>query len=344
MQEAARLLGGRYRLGARLGGGGMADVYRGMDIRLQRVVAVKVFRSGTDETGRARFEEEARLLAGLNHPGLVSLYDASASDDEPYLVMQLVEGETLAQTLLQGPLPPQQVRELGRDLAEVLEYVHANGIVHRDVKPSNVLLSADGVFLADFGISRLVDAVGNLTGSEVVGTAAYMAPEQVRGRGIGYVVDVYSLGLVLLECVTGHVEYPGTSAESALARLARPPHFPDELPEPLASVLRAMTAEDPQYRPSAADCVAALRGERMPVPDPTRHMPQPMPEPDEKRRRWWPWVSALAGVLVVLAAVLVLRPGQASNAPHPKLPPAVGAPGVSRLPSDLANLERMVGG
>lgn len=341
MQEAARLLGGRYRLGARLGGGGMAEVFRGMDTRLERLVAVKVFRSGTDATGRARFEEEARLLAGLNHPGLVSLYDASASDDEPYLVMQLVEGETLSQRLLQGPFPPHQVRQLGRDLAEVLDYVHSNGIVHRDVKPSNVLMSADGVFLADFGISRLVDAVGSLTGSEVVGTAAYMAPEQVRGRGIGYPVDVYSLGLVLLECVTGRVEYPGTSAESAMGRLARPPRIPDDLPEPLAGVLRAMTATDPQERPSAGECAAALRGESTRLTNPTRPLGQPVSVPVARRRHWWPWVGAVVAVAAILTAVLLIRPGAA---PAPKLPPAAGQPGVSRLPTDLGNLERMVGG
>jgi serine/threonine protein kinase len=335
----------------------MADVYRGMDIRLERAVAVKVFRLGTDEVGRARFEEEARLLAGLNHPGLVSLFDASANDAEAYLVMGLVEGETLAASLRRGPLPPYRVIELGRDLAEVLDYVHGNGIVHRDVKPSNVLVAPNGeVFLADFGISRLADAVGRLTRtSDVIGTAAYMAPEQVRGRIAEYAADVYSLALVLLECVTGRVEYPGTGAEAAIARLSRPPNVPSDLPEPLAGALLAMTATDPEARPTAGQCADWLASAVSPVggyrtsllptaPPGTAEFPVP-DTGGKKRRRWWPWVAAAGAVVVgATAAAVTLLPQVQPAHPAPNLPPVAGAPGAGRLPADLTNLERMVSG
>lgn len=389
-EPPARLLGDRYRLGACLGGGGMADVYRASDIRLERLVAVKVFRSGTDESGRARFEEEARLLAGLNHPGLVPLYDAGAGDGELYLVMHLVSGETLSSTIARGPMPSGHVAEIGRQLAEVLGYVHDNGIVHRDVKPSNVLISQEGrVFLADFGISRLADAVGQMTGTGIImGTATYMAPEQVRGDHVGFPADVYALGLVLLECVTGQVEYAGSGVETAVARLARQPHVPVGVPEPLGGLLRSMTALDPAQRPSAAECAAALSPEAIQaaVPPPTSAesttdirpvlattpattpatataasadpadpptipgtrmfgAEAPLENPPKSRGivRFWPWLAAGAAGVVLLLAVLLLLP----SVPEPtdssaQLPPAAGPPGAARLPEDLANLDRLV--
>lgn len=358
-ENTARLLGGRYRLGGYLGGGGMADVYRAMDVRLQRVVAVKVFRSGVDATGRQRFEEEARMLAGLHHPGLVPVFDSSAGDgDELFLVMQLVEGHTLADAIAQGPMPPQEVQRLGRELSEVLDYVHESGIIHRDVKPSNVLISHDSrVFLADFGVSRLTDAVGRLTSSGIVGTATYMAPEQVRGSESTFPLDVYSLGLVLLECATGRVEYPGTGVETAMARLARPPHVPGDLPEPLVSTLRAMTATDPAQRPSARECAALLGGEqaaaptirieRSPVDDAptqpgTRLYPMGAQATAPARGRWR-LAAGGAAALAVLAGLLVFWPsGTPERPPEPTLPPASGPAGVQRLPADLANLERLV--
>ncbi|WP_190822889.1 serine/threonine-protein kinase [Saccharopolyspora pogona] len=256
------LLGERYRLGARLGSGGMADVYRAMDTRLQRVVAAKCFRSGTDAAGRERFAEEARILAGLSHPGLVTVHDFSASEDELYLIMELVEGPTLSEVIAEGPLPPEQVADLGGQLASVLAHVHDNGIVHRDVKPSNVLISNDGkTFLTDFGISRLADAVARMTSSGIiVGTATYMAPEQVSGGDVGHPVDVYALGLVLLECVTGKVEYPGAGAESAVARLVRAPEVPIGIPAHLHRALLAMTAAGPERRPTAAQSADLLSG------------------------------------------------------------------------------------
>lgn len=269
MSDAPPLLGGRYRLGRRLGKGGMSEVFRGVDTKLERPVAVKVFRSNADRTSRQRFSDEARLLARLSHPGLVTVHDAGSGgeDGEPYLVMQLVEGRTLTDVLKGGVLTPDQVVELGRRLAWVLGYVHQNGIVHRDVKPSNVLITDDGqVFLADFGISLLVDKVGRMTETGIVmGSAHYMAPEQVRDEDFGFPADIYALGLVLLEALTGRTEYDGTKAEAAVARLVRAPNIPEDLPDPLAATLRAMTAAEADDRPSAAQCVRILAGE---VPPP----------------------------------------------------------------------------
>lgn len=365
--QSPALLGGRYRLGASLGGGGMADVYRATDTRLGRLVAVKIFRAGTDQVGRARFEEEARLLAGMNHPGLVTVHDASATDAELFLVMELVNGENLADALGRGPLPAAQVLEVGRRLAEVLDYVHDQGIMHRDVKPSNVLLSVDGgVYLADFGISRLADAVGRMTGSGVIGTAAYMAPEQVNGTAPGFAADIYALGLVLLECLKGAPEYPGNGVETVVARLTRPPEVPEEVPEPLRSTLRAMTSTDPQQRPSAADCLAAFRGDveitqRIPLVSDERTMPAQKPvhrpatavydqpladeQPFPAGNRRWPLmvVGAAVAAFVVLLIVLGVNSGDsASNVPP--LAPVSGPAGADRMPQDLGNLERLVHG
>ncbi|MCI2423917.1 serine/threonine protein kinase [Saccharopolyspora sp. K220] len=344
----APLLGGRYQLGARLGGGGMADVYRAMDTRLQRVVAAKVFRAGTDVVGRERFVEEARTLAGLSHPGLVTVHDFSASEDEVYLIMALVDGRTLADVISAGPLPPQRVAELGSHLADVLAHVHDNGIVHRDVKPSNVLIAGDGrAYLADFGISRLVDAAARMTSSGlIVGTATYMAPEQVSGAEVSYPADVYALGLVLLECVTGKVEYSGAGAESAVARLVRPPEVPIDIPPNLNRALLAMTADEPQRRPTAAQSAELLSGQateviapQRPAPLPTQHLPVEELRVESRRNlRPWLLIGAFTVLLVALIGYFSLPPEPAP----PTLPPASGPAGVARLPEDLANLERLV--
>ncbi|MBO0827335.1 MAG: serine/threonine protein kinase [Streptosporangiales bacterium] len=199
-----RVLAERYEIEERIGGGGMADVYRALDRRLDRSVAVKVFRPGTDTAGRNRFEAEARLVAGLAHAGLVPVYDVGLDGAAPFLVMQLVDGPTLAQQVATGPLSAGRTARIGMELARTLAYVHARGIVHRDVKPSNVLLDPTGrVLLTDFGVSRLVDAARMTATGQAIGTAAYLAPEQVRGATAGPAADVYALGLVLLECLTG---------------------------------------------------------------------------------------------------------------------------------------------
>ncbi len=260
---AGRVLGGRYRLEALLGRGGMAEVHRATDLRLDRPVAVKLFRQDTDRDSARRFTEEAHTLANLGHPGLVAVYDSGVEGDQPYLVMELVSGWPLSEVTAQEQLPLDEIVRIGVALGEVLGYVHQQGIVHRDVKPSNVLIGRDNrIRLADFGTARPAQS-----GGPGFGTPAYLAPEQVRGEFVGPPADVYALGLVLLEAVTGRVEYPGTASESAGARLNRSPAVPAELPDNLRSALLAMTDPDPGVRPTAAQAVRMLREEpeRAPV-------------------------------------------------------------------------------
>ncbi|MFF3906630.1 protein kinase [Streptomyces sp. NPDC001848] len=259
LQTSSDMVGGRYRLGARIGRGGAADVHEAFDVRLGREVAVKLFRPDTDPRMEERFSEEAVLLARMQHPGLVTVYDAGRHRERAYLVMQLIKGETLRTRLAAGPLSPGLTAELGAALAQALAHVHGVGIVHRDVKPSNVLLDASGApHLADFGIARLVNATRHTVSDVLIGTAAYLAPEQVLGQEVGPSADVYALGLVLLECLKGELEYEGTPLESAVARLHRRPVVPPSVPHQLARLLRAMTAHDAETRPGAEHCAQAL--------------------------------------------------------------------------------------
>ena len=225
-------VGGRYRLEQLVGRGGSAEVWAAEDEALGRRVALKlVTATGGEDAGRVG--DEARLLARLSHPGLVPVYDAGTDEaGRPWVVMELVLGETLADAVARGPLSPERTAEVGRVLAEALAHVHGEGLVHRDVKPANVLLGRDGrVRLTDFGIARLVDAARVTSTGMMVGTASYLAPEQVAGEPVGPPADVYALGLVLLECLTGQREYAGSTVEVALARLQRPPQVPPALPD-----------------------------------------------------------------------------------------------------------------
>lgn len=224
------LVADRYRLVSLLGRGGTAEVWRAEDDALGRSVALKLVTVPTDDSA-ARAGEEARLLARLSHPGLVPVYDAGTDErGRPWVVMELVEGETLADTVKRGRMPSQRVAVIGRSVAEALGYVHAQGLVHRDVKPANVLIGHDGrVRLTDFGIARLVDSARVTSTGMMVGTASYLAPEQVAGETVGPPADVYALGLMLLECLTGAREYAGSTVEVALARLHRQPSIPTTL-------------------------------------------------------------------------------------------------------------------
>jgi serine/threonine protein kinase len=362
------LLDERYRLGERLGGGAVADVYRAVDERLSRPVAVKVFRGDAAEQLQ-RHEAEMRTLARLDHPSLVTVFDAGTDHDRPYLVMQLVEGTTLAEILRDGPVPAQRVAAYGAALADALAYVHGQGFVHRDVKPANVLVGRDDrVMLADFGIARLVDSAHVTATGDVLGTPAYFAPEQVAGEAVGSPADVYALGLVLLECLTGERAYTGTAMEVAMARLHRDPEVPESLPLPWRSLLEWMTTRQPSDRPSAAEVAASLRqiaaglpsdastvAIRRPAPRPreeTMVMPatqamtqsvEPAATPAGTGRRFSPAVVAL---VVLVAAAIGIAVAFAVNRNASTGDNTVFKPGKPTLQqpyeTDVQRLERLV--
>ncbi|ROP63803.1 GAF domain-containing serine/threonine-protein kinase [Curtobacterium sp. ZW137] len=269
-QEAQQaLLAGRYRLTSVIGRGGMSIVYAAHDDTLDRPVAVKVFHPGLVDI--ARQEAEQGVLASLDHHNLVSLLDAGVVTDQHgaqqrFIVMALVHGQDLEERLALGPLASRHIAEIGYDMAEAMHYIHDRGVVHRDVKPSNILLVDYGnaadrarARLTDFGIA-LAQGVERLTADGVTtGTAAYLSPEQASGGEVGPASDVYSLGLVLLQCFTRRREFPGSLVESAVARLSRDPVVPEPLPPHWQDVLRAMTARDPAARPTGGALVSLLR-------------------------------------------------------------------------------------
>ncbi len=273
-------LGRRYHLEHPLGRGGSGEVFRATDARLQRAVALKLFpiSTATPEEIR-RYAHEARILSTLAHPSLVALLDVGADvlpDTGPvaFLVMELVDGRTLRDTLLDGPLAPSLVADIGRQLALALGHAHGAGVVHRDVKPSNVMVAADRadsghrdapwmpVVLADFGIA-VTTAGAPHAPRGTSGTAGYQSPEQALGDPAGPPSDVYSLGLVLLECLTGARAYPGDPLSSSLARLLDPVEVPVEFGRDWSRLLLAMTAEDPAARPPTAMVAAELRALRV---------------------------------------------------------------------------------
>lgn len=269
--DSDALIAGRYRLGTLIGRGATASVYRAQDERLGRDVALKLFApqlGGPDEL--ARHENEMRLLATFNHPSLVTLFDAGTDHRDPehartFLTMELIHGPDLYSRLRDRPLTTQDVAHIGADLASALEYVHGRGIIHRDIKPANVLLPEAPVGspirpkLTDFGIARIIEGTRLTATGTMVGTAAYLSPEQATGSALGPASDIYSLGLLLLECLTGKLEYPGTSVESAVARLHRPPRVPEALGTRWVDLLTAMTSTEPSARPGALEVEQALR-------------------------------------------------------------------------------------
>ncbi|HWV87204.1 MAG TPA: serine/threonine-protein kinase [Capillimicrobium sp.] len=262
----AELLLGRYRLVRRLGSGGFGTVWLAHDERLQRDVAVK--RIPLDDTDPERAQREAQAAARLSHPGIVALYETGADEEACYLVSELVRGDTLRDLLDAGALSDRDVVVIGAGLCEALAHAHARGVIHRDVKPGNVMVCeqhADGgatAKICDFGIARIVGGEALTRTGDVVGTLAYMAPEQAEGRRITPAVDVYSLGLVLYEALTGTNPVRGAGpADTArrvgielpeLARVRR------DLPEELCDAIDAAVAVDPRDRPTPARLRAAL--------------------------------------------------------------------------------------
>ncbi len=256
--SVARPLGGRYRLIEVVGRGGMGSVYRGLDLRLNRPVAIKVLRS-IERADTDRFEAEIKILERLAHPDLVRLLDAGDLASRPFLVMDLVQGRSLAERAAEGPLDREETARIGARVAAALAFVHDAGVIHRDVKPANVLLTEGGdVFLADFGIARLIDSTSITVTDRPLGTPAYLSPEQVEGSRVGPSTDVYSLGLVLIECLSGRRAFEGEPSEIAGERLRHDPAIPFEVGEGWRQILAGMTRRSPAERPSASDVVAQL--------------------------------------------------------------------------------------
>jgi hypothetical protein len=313
MSEAT--LGQRYRLEVAIGRGGMATVWRATDLKLDRPVAIKRLHSARvdDSEFAARFRREAQLVGGLSHPNIVRLLDGGEDEEGPYLVLELVQGETLKDKVSrQGALAPGEASRLVAQVADALGYAHAEGIVHRDVKSQNVLIDKDGVArLTDFGIARMadVDTQAGLTAADVMlGSADYLAPEQAQGGKIDGRTDVYSLGVVLYECVTGQLPFTGDGFVAVAMQ-----HVSRDVPDPrrvnpdcpaflAATVARACAKEASQRFASAKQMAAALREEG----GNTAQMPVPLADDDGgttaevKRRRRGIWRAIGWGVLVTL--------------------------------------------
>ncbi len=326
-----------YRLDALIARGGMGVVYRATHLALDRPVALKVIarQYAGDDAFRERFLRESRLAAKLDHPAVVPVYDAREEDGELIVAMRLVEGGDLKKRIReQGPLPPAEAVALLNQVAGALDAAHAAGIVHRDVKPHNILLEGERAYLTDFGLAKALGDSGVLSGASIVGTVEYMAPEQWRGERIGPAADVYSLGCVLYECLTGVVPYARGEGD------AEP-----EMPRGLDRVIEQAVAKDPAERyATAGGLIEAARAHVGATPAPTVVLTDPADRPGraggegsgwtpQRRQIRWLVAAGLAIAALVVAAVLLLgRGGPSVSAPievgRPPLRLAVGAGSV----------------
>jgi serine/threonine-protein kinase len=282
----AGTLSGRYEIGGRLGSGGMSNVYQAVDRTLERTVAVKILAEHLSDDQRfvERFRREALAVAKLIHPNIVQVYDTGVDEDRHYIVMEYAEGRSGAQILQkQGPLDPGTAAEAGTQACAGLDYAHRRGIIHRDVKPGNLMISGGPVGggemtvkLTDFGIARAIEQTRITQVGSVVGTAAYLAPEQVRGEEATPATDVYALGVVLYQFLTGRLPYEGsTLAELAVRQQNEKPLPPStyngDVSETLgAAVLRALEGDPVRRYSSAAELAGGLalglRGEDVTLP------------------------------------------------------------------------------
>jgi len=328
------LLGGRYKLDERIAGGGMGDVWRGTDEVLGRTVAVKILLPALlDEPGFAeRFRGEARTMATINHPGVVDIYDYGSDQQIAFLVMEYVEGDALSRTLSRvGRLTPARTMALVAQAADALQAAHEKGIVHRDVKPGNLLVRPNGTLvLTDFGIARS-EIVGQLTAAgSVLGTASYISPEQASGATATSSSDVYALGVVAYQCLSGRRPFEGDNAlEIAMKHVretARP--LPGDIPPAVKAIVDRAMAKDPAIRwPTAAALAAVARQAAATMATPGQPAPgaaQPQPARPVSAAPASP-AMAPGSPIVPLAAT--------NRMPHPAVSPGPGpAPGSPVLP------------
>ncbi|MFI5893311.1 Stk1 family PASTA domain-containing Ser/Thr kinase [Actinoplanes sp. NPDC051513] len=363
MTAQARLLGGRYQVGELLGYGGMAEVHRGRDLRLGRDVAIKMLRTdlARDATFQERFRREAQNSAALNHPAIVAVYDtgeeiSSTGEKLPFIVMEFVNGQTLKEVLAQEQrLQPRRALEIIADIDAALEFSHRHGIIHRDIKPGNVMITQNGqVKVMDFGIARaLASGATTMTQtSAVIGTAQYLSPEQARGEAVDARSDVYAAGCVLFELLVGHPPFVGDSPVSvAYQHVREDPKAPSdvnpEVPRDVDAIVLKALAKNPMNRYQSAqemraDALRAVSGRPVlatPVmsqaetmalgqqatrqwqPQAATTMQRPVPGgmppgPPEKRSSWVMAVLAGLGVLVVVVLGVALAMSRNGNKPN----------------------------
>jgi serine/threonine protein kinase len=310
---------GPYEIQSLLGAGGMGEVYRARDSRLNRTVALKILPSqvAADAGRRARFEQEARAASALNHPNILSVYDIGEQDGVAYIVSELIEGEPLRECLRRGPLPISRVLDLASQVAAALAAAHSAGIVHRDIKPENIMITRDGrAKILDFGLAKQASAAASAADADatrtisrtspgsVIGTAAYMSPEQIRGEPVDHRSDIFSFGLVLYECITGKTPFERPTSVEVMTAILR--EDPTELPESVSPALRQIVwhclEKEPDHRfHSARDLGFALRTVSA---APSRASGTVAALPPSRHRKWiW---AAIGGALTTLLLVITL--------------------------------------
>ena len=334
------VLAGRYELREVLGRGGMADVYDGWEHRLARAVAVKVLRPemASEPQTRRRFESEARLAATLNHPNVVAVHDSGDDHGAPYIVMERLPGRTLLDELLAGPLPAPRARTILTQTLDALGAAHAAGILHRDIKPCNILFDADGtVKVTDFGIAKRADTDHTIAG-EVLGTVAYLSPDRITGHPASVTDDLHAVAVVGYEAVAGHRPYIGETIMSLARAIVRGDHRPlaavrpDLDPALIAVIERALSRDTERRFASAAQMRSALENPRRIPPPATRvigplpvaAVPPPAPAQPRRSPGAGVIVAAVAAVLVAVAAaaMAVASQDEDSTAGSPSVLPA----------------------
>lgn len=327
------IYGDRYEVQGRIGVGGMAEVWRGYDRTLNRTVAIKTLlpQFARDASFVDRFRREAQAAARLNHAGIVSVYDSGTDGETPYIVMQFIEGRTLADYLASGKtIPPMKAAQVAKEIAEALAAAHAEGVIHRDIKPANVMVTRDGkVLVMDFGIARLISGPETAPQtSAVLGTASYLSPEQAQGQAVDARTDIYALGVVLYEMLTGRPPFTGDSPMAiAYKQVNATPEAPSSVnpdvpPELDAVVMRALSknpANRYQTGQEFADDLERVRtggqvmatpllpagGEATQVisrPQPTSVLPPQHDEPGSSRKAW-------TGALIAIVIMALLAAG-----------------------------------
>jgi serine/threonine-protein kinase len=349
--DTGTIVDGRYRIVNRLGSGGMADVYCAEDLQLGRRVALKVLyrRFAEDQEFVERFRREASSAAGLQHQHVVSVYDRGEWDGTYWIAMEYLEGRSLKRVIQEeGPLAPERAVDLAIQILRAARFAHRRGVIHRDLKPHNVIVDdEDRAKVTDFGIARAGASDMTQTGS-IMGTAQYLSPEQAQGHAVSAQSDIYSVGIILYEMLTGRVPFEGESAVTiALKQVSEQPVPPSQLnsavsPGLEAVVMRALAKDPAQRYPDADAMIAALQGEEVPPTEATAiaaapvapappvlarepvvggpPLPPPV-DPDAEGSRWWAWLLALLVVAgLIVAAVLLL-----GNTKQVAVPDVVGA-------------------